>query len=161
MSPREATPRTKVGYTSSFDGVLNNGDSWAARRRTEASMKTGNGPGREASEKQQGSRSSGILEEKEDIKQDGSSFFATSSPQARQYSAVVGGLDSGTSTNHHDGFTPNGSINSRAFGTEIGPPPGLIDLAAIEWSYKDPTGQIQGAFSNLQVCNFSKVLFLI
>lgn len=147
MSPREASPRTKVGYTPSFDGVLNNGDSWVARRRTEASMKTGNTPGREASEKQQGPRSSGILEEREDIKQEDSSFFTTSSPQARQYSAVVGGLDSGTSTNHHDGFTPNGSINSRAYGADIGPPPGLIDLAAIEWSYKDPTGQIQGAFS--------------
>ena len=147
MSPREASPRTKVGYTPSFDGVLNNGDSWVARRRTEASTKTGNGPGREVSENQQGSRSSGILEEKEDLKQEDSSFLTTSSSQARQYSAVVGGLDSGTSTDHPDGFTPNGSINSRVYGADIGPPPGLIDLAAVEWSYKDPTGQVQGMFS--------------
>lgn len=26
----------------------------------------------------------------------------------------------------------------------VGPPPGLVDLASIEWSYKDPSGQIQG-----------------
>ncbi|KIM47935.1 hypothetical protein M413DRAFT_439631 [Hebeloma cylindrosporum] len=147
MSPREASPRTKVGYTPSFDGVLNNGDSWIARRRTEASMKTGNVPGREAAEKQQGSRSSSILEEQEDSKHSGEdrSFFPASSPQPRQYSAVVGGMDSGASADRRDAFT-NGSINSRAYGTDIGPPPGLIDLAAIEWSYKDPTGQVQGPF---------------
>jgi len=148
MSPREASPRTKVGYTPSFDGVFNNGDSWAARRRTDVSVKTGNGPGREAPEKQQGSRSSGIHEEKEHTKQSGenNSFFAISSPQARQYSAVVGGMDCGTSLDRRDGFASNGSVNSRAYGVDMGPPPGLMDLAAIEWSYKDPTGQVQGVF---------------
>jgi len=148
MSPREASPRTKVGYTPGFDGVFNSGDSWVARRRTDVSVKTGNGPGREPSEKQQGSRSSGILEEKEDTKQSGenSSFFAISSPQARRYSAVVGGMDCATSMDHRDGFASNGSVNSRLYGVDIGPPPGLMDLAAIEWSYKDPTGQVQGAF---------------
>jgi PERQ amino acid-rich with GYF domain-containing protein len=25
-----------------------------------------------------------------------------------------------------------------------GPPPGIPDLASVEWSYKDPSGQVQG-----------------
>jgi len=158
MSPREASPRIRVGYTPNFDGVLNNGESWVARRRSsEASMKAGNGLGREPFDNQQSSRSSSILEEKEDgsisMSQhsgEDSPFFATSSPQAqsvepRQNSEVVSSMDSVTST---DGFAPDGSI---PFEADVGPPPGLIDLAAVEWSYKDPTGQVQGAFPRFQI----------
>ncbi|KAF8973854.1 hypothetical protein BDZ97DRAFT_1777173 [Flammula alnicola] len=162
LSPREASPRTRVGYTPSFDGVLNNGESWVARRRSsEASMKTGNGQGREATDTQQ-TKTSGIREEKEDESGESSrhsgedqSFFPPSSPylhteEPRQYSTVAGGTDATTNGVQAESFPPtNGTTNPSIYGndrTEVGPPPGLIDLAAVEWSYKDPTGQVQGPF---------------
>jgi PERQ amino acid-rich with GYF domain-containing protein len=130
-------------------------------------MKAGNGLGREAFDNQQGSQSSSIVEEKEDGSISRSqhsgedrSFFATTSPQAlsaepRQYSAVVGDMDSVTSIEHRNGFAPDGSTS---FEADVGPPPGLIDLAAVEWSYKDPTGQVQGAFPKFLVLTLFKAL---
>ncbi|KAF5312343.1 hypothetical protein D9619_003116 [Psilocybe cf. subviscida] len=151
-SPREASPRTRVGYTN-FDGVLNNADSWAARRRSsEATSKPGTAPIREGEIQ----KASGIQEEKEDSPQTLSSrgedqpAFASSSPhlqneQAQQHPAAVGGTAAGNGIQNNLPQDATSTANAPTLG-DIGPPPGLIDFAAVEWSYKDPTGQIQGPF---------------
>lgn len=161
LSPRDVSPRTRVGYTSSFDGVLNSGESWITRRRTaEAPTKTGNGSGHETTDNQQ-SKASGILEEeKEDEQRGGSgpqqgesqSFFP--SPQLHteephQFDAMNAPTDNLGNVIPTNPFPANGTTNSNRYGNDhmgVGPPPGLVDSAAVEWSYKDPTGQIQGIY---------------
>ncbi|CAA7259986.1 unnamed protein product [Cyclocybe aegerita] len=154
LSPREASPRTRVGYTPNFDGVLNSGESWVARRRaSEASMKPANGQIRE--ELDPGAKAGGILEEKEDEsagisrthQADGSFLSSSSSPQilSAEPQLYVG---TANNANNPNAFLLNGtsSAHSQPNHAEVGPPPGLVDLAAVEWSYKDPTGQVQGPF---------------
>lgn len=160
LSPRDMSPRTRVGYTSNFDGVLNNGDSWTARRRlAEASLKTAAAPGRDSSDNPL-NMPSGIREEKEDeqdpgsqsLQTDSQNFFASSSPHLRteepqQYETTAGGSDNSNNMPQTGSFGLNGASNPTQFVNDhvgVGPPPGLVDLAAVEWSYKDPTGQIQG-----------------
>lgn len=157
VSPRDSSPRTRVGYGSNFDGVLNNGDSWVARRRaSEASMKAGNVSVREAQE--QAPKASGIREEKEDESDPSShlangedqTFFASSphipSAEPIRNSSATGAAE-GINASSDSSFSRNGSSTSSPYRNDradIGPPPGLTDLAAVEWSYKDPTGQVQG-----------------
>lgn len=164
LSPRDMSPRTRVGYTPNFDGVLNNGESWTARRRiSESSLKaaaaaTATTPGRDGGD--HSTKALGIREEKEDEQNNGSrshhgdnqNVFASSSPHLRseepqQYEAVGGVLDSSSNGTQTGPFGINGTSNTTLFGNNhanVGPPPGLIDLAAVEWSYKDPSGQVQG-----------------
>lgn len=155
MSPREA-PRTRVGYIPGFDGVLNNGDSWVARKRTsEASAKIGSGSFRDPGDTHD-VLASGIREEKEDDNRTNfqsqpvqdQNFFSASSAQghSEENSLHVSHNESGSQTPPNT-FPLNGTDNVDPFGnnrSDVGPPPGLFDLAAVEWSYKDPTGQIQG-----------------
>lgn len=156
MSPREVgvpSPRTRVGYTPSFDGVLNGGDSWVARRRaSEASQKPGGGHGGENDFSEKTER---IKEEKEEENDSAGPLRNSSS----------GALDNGApSSNEFGGFHIAKGVGDLAGGigqlslntnisspvdniqnhSAIGAPPGLIDLASVEWSYKDPTGTIQG-----------------
>lgn len=148
-SPREASPRTRVGYTN-FDGVLNNADSWAARRRSsEATSKPGVAPIRDGEIQ----KVSGIQEEREDSQtlnargEDRSAFTSTSphlqNELAQQLSATVGVTASGNEAQISVAQDGGSNTNAPPVG-DVGPPPGLIDFAAVEWSYKDPTGQIQG-----------------
>lgn len=162
LSPRDMSPRTRVGYTSNFDGVLNNGESWTARRRiAEASLKIAAAASGRDSGDNPLNKPSGIREEQEDEQDPGSqsfqtdnqNFFASSSPnlhteEPRQYETAGGGLDNPNSVPQTGSFGLNGASNPTQFVNNhvgVGPPPGLVDLAAVEWSYKDPSGQIQGA----------------
>jgi PERQ amino acid-rich with GYF domain-containing protein len=159
MSPRDAampSPRTRVGYTPNFDGVLNNGDSWVARRRaSEASLKSGAGTSRDPGDQPQDGKAPEIREEEEDInleprRENGEVKSAVPEPD------IVSG---GNSQTVNDGavfqdnpnlgaamsqssHTYNQPIQEPLSGTR--PPPGIPDLPNIEWSYKDPSGQIQG-----------------
>jgi PERQ amino acid-rich with GYF domain-containing protein len=142
-----------VGYTPSFDGVLNNGESWVARRRTsEASLKSGNTLGRDVVDIQQGSKASGIQEEREHISgqkpkstiEDHSSYLSSSPHMLSDEPQFL------HATDVHEPFAQGRQIPRREspsailYNHELTPPPGLLDLLAVEWSYKDPTGQIQG-----------------
>ncbi|KAF9535741.1 hypothetical protein CPB83DRAFT_842258 [Crepidotus variabilis] len=152
-SPRDVVPpRTRVGHTPNFDGVLNNGESWVARRRaSEASMKAAT---RDGQTLEQAPVTSGIREEKEEdhpaatqqVNGDGHASLSSSSPD---YNGAVSG---GTSISNdvvqmgaeHNVSGIGSSGNER---TNIVSPPGLIDPNTIQWSYKDPTGQTQGPFT--------------
>ncbi|KAF8807684.1 hypothetical protein BYT27DRAFT_7189775 [Phlegmacium glaucopus] len=159
LSSRETASRPRVGYTPSFDGVLNNGESWVARRRaSEASLKSGNAPGHDVIDGQQAPKAFGIQEEKEDDSgqklevniADQSPYLSSPHLLSEDHQFVI-------ATDAHDPFKlPQGSrlhrnespsstlyVHERV---EVPPPPGCPDLLAVEWSYKDPTGQIQGPF---------------
>lgn len=160
MTPRDAalpSPRNRVGFTPSFDGVLNGGDSWVARRRaSETSLKSGVGMSRDQGD-QPDNKASEIREEEEDgshqyqcsepVEETSdtshSRFSSTTAPSQPSHNAslqdvqaVVAGKSIGASGSGApepvDSFTSNG------------PPPGIPDLASVEWSYKDPSGQVQG-----------------
>lgn len=148
-----STARTRVGYTPSFDGVLNNGESWVARRRTsEASLKSGNTLGRDVVDSQQGSKASGIQEERDDssgqmaktTNEDHSPYLPSSPHILSDEPQFL------HATDVHEPFAQVGQLPRREsppatfYAHERTPPPGLLDLSAVEWSYKDPTGQIQG-----------------
>lgn len=154
MSPRDAavpSPRTRVGYTSNFDGVLNNGDSWVARRRaSEASLKSGAGTFRDSGDQAPDGKAPEIREEEEDGNHE------PRKENGDEPDSLSGGSSSKTIS---DGAAfqddPNISTNMSHLSLDTynqpaqeqmgnGPPPGITDLTSIEWSYKDPQGQIQG-----------------
>ncbi|KAF8061015.1 hypothetical protein FPV67DRAFT_1632041 [Lyophyllum atratum] len=157
-SPREAalpSPRRASGYTSGFDGILSSGDSWVARRRaSEASLKAGAGMSREGGgDYQLDSKASNIREEEEDAshRPAGNSRSTdapreanrTTDPQLTDPSgqraiAGVAALSLGS-----NGASVLGSVNNS---TNSVPATAALDLANVEWSYKDPSGQIQGPF---------------
>ena len=167
ISSRE-TARTRVGYTPSFDGVLNNGESWVARRRaSEASLKSGNTLGRDVFDSQQASKASGIQEEMEgsgqklelDAAIEDQSPYLSSSPRVLSDEPHQSLL----ATDVHEPFTQGSQLpreespSSTLYVHErTPPPPGLLDLSAVEWSYKDPTGQIQGKESGARHHQFAK-----
>ena len=135
-----------MAYTPSFDGILNNGESWVARRRaSETSLKSGNTPGRDVA------KASGIQEEKEDNPgQKPEADIEDRSPNLSSSPHVLSEEphQSVVVSNAHEHFKlPQDSQLSRneyVHEPIEAPPPGLLDLLSVEWSYKDPTGQIQG-----------------
>lgn len=158
MAARDAalsSPRNRVGFTPSFDGVLNTGDSWVARRRaSETSLKA------TGTSKDQGDqfdvKASEIREEEEEgghqsqsvehvgEKRDSSKTHGApsqpsnnaSGPDVHTVAADMAGLSLGA-----NGSPVNESVDGL---TNSGAPPGIPDLASVEWSYKDPSGQVQG-----------------
>ena len=158
-----STARSRMGYTPSFDGVLNNGESWVAKRRTsEASLKSGNTLGRDV-DSQQGSKASGIQEEREDGSgqkpkstiEDHSPYFSSSPHMLSDEPQFL------HATDVHEPFAQGRQLPRREspsatlYAHERSSPPGL-DLLAVEWSYKDPTGQIQGEESCAHDRQFAK-----
>lgn len=169
MSPRDAampSPRTRVGYTPNFDGVLNNGDSWVARRRaSEASLKSGVGTSRDAGEQPQDVKALEIREEEED-----GGLESRKERKEERLTATQPDITSGDSfyKSTSDGSVFQDSPNITQLSLEYkpkiseslsgpmstGPPPGIQDLASVEWSYKDPSGQIQGNRSSFTSYSF-------
>lgn len=166
LSPREAlpSPRTRIPGTAGIDGVLS--DSWHVRRKTSegllnSSIRTG-----EAAENG-GPQATGIKEEDEEkggaVNTDSGTANGTSGasqnepspayptselhephPSANHVSPGIGKLSLNTNGN---GASANGTTPSTpADGAPTGPPPGIVDLSTIEWSYLDPQGQVQGPF---------------
>ncbi|KAF8912932.1 hypothetical protein CPB84DRAFT_1759918 [Gymnopilus junonius] len=143
LSPREP-PRPRVGYTPSFDGVLNSGESWMARRRTsETPTKPGGGP----LQKEDTPRAHLNSHMTEDSNTTSSSPSQIHADEHRLYAAAAAtGTGSTANPSSAVPVPANETVNLDRLGSDfkgIGPPPGLIDLAAVEWSYKDPTGQIR------------------
>jgi len=161
MTPRDAalsSPRARVGYTPSFDGVFNSGESWVARRRaSEASLKSGVGSSREHGD-QLDNKTSEIREEEENSgrqpqndgqvedtvnvnQPDPSSFSAlpqSSHNESNLLESQIAAVDLSTGVS---GLNVPEPLNSHP---SNGPAPSISDLASVEWSYKDPSGQVQG-----------------
>jgi PERQ amino acid-rich with GYF domain-containing protein len=156
MTSRDAalpSPRTRVGLTQNFDGVLNTGDSWVARRRaSEASLKSTVGTSREQGD-QFDNKALEIREEEEDGSHQRQSTERAEeklnvSPSPFQTGGAASMPNNPTVTTNmaHLSIGANGSPVPEPLDNHAsnGPPPGIPDLASVEWSYKDPSGQVQG-----------------
>lgn len=134
QSPREgalASPRTTRG----FEGVLSTSDStWTGRRR--ASDAVYKAPSREVA----GDIADGMpLKEVDETRAPDPSLANSISTPAALPSDLNPAM--GTSSLH---LQPNGTNHVQA----AGPSPGITDIAAVEWSYLDPQGQVQGVYSS-------------
>lgn len=166
-SPRDAalpSPRTRIGGTPGFEGVL--GESWSSRRRGDSLSKPGAEatPRREREPNDSGRDLKGPdIKEKDEntvpkAEQNGSTGAdaravlpdtpatnggSNTAQSVHGASNGVASLNLGTSSDS-TGVEGNGELPSK--------PPGLTDLANIEWSYLDPQGNIQGK-SSLPICH--------
>ena len=141
------SPRRGPGYTPTFDGILSSGESWVARRRaSEASPKADTGAGRDVlGDHSSDSKGIEIPEEGEDDA--GNRKVQTPDDAAATSGDIESPLSGGQDPSAE---MSNLSINnsSSAAGSHGNPFPltDTIDYARIEWSYKDPSGQVQGKF---------------
>lgn len=154
-SPRDATlpsPRRTSGYIPGFDGILSGGESWVARRRaSEASLKPGTAPSRETNgDYQQESKASEILEEEEE------DTSGRNLQKADSHTTALGGKEpllsdgqNAISGSANLSLDMNGSSapGSHSSSMTSSLPTNITDYASIEWSYKDPSGQVQGDLS--------------
>ncbi|KAJ6604179.1 hypothetical protein DFH09DRAFT_300736 [Mycena vulgaris] len=148
LSPRDAalpSPRTRLGHTPTFDGVLNGGESWVARRRASEAKSVGNAS-RDPDHHE--GRSLELREEDEDASlNSGGNPIPHETPQT---TASPSHDPPATQPKAGDGasYSPHIQNGSDLTGTTApnGPPPGILDLASVQWSYLDPQGQLQGPF---------------
>ena len=167
LSPREAlpSPRTRIPGTAGIDGVLS--DSWSVRRRpSEGGLKVGGRTG-EPGENQDNPQASGIKEEEEEQQYasadgDGGRTNGAGQPSQQEappespqvgrgdvntdnVSAGVGKLSLNTQGNNVTADNANNTApHTPVENVTTGPPPGIVDLSTVEWSYLDPQGQVQG-----------------
>ncbi len=164
-SPREAlpSPRTRLGGAGGFDGVLS--DAWSSRRRTsEGGLLKGNARAGDTSDSQNDPKTEGIKEEEEEPGAHGQPIGDTRPEQSLKTDPP---LATPISTHDDQTHAQPDAVDSRMAGLSLntrvqrssatpslvstpvdmastGPPPGLIDINAVEWSYLDPQGQVQG-----------------
>ena len=136
-SPREGalpSPRVRPG----FDGVLS--DTWSARRRASENVPKGGGKGDKETDGD--SKGPNIKEEEEDVLR---ASEQAKDPSGGASNPVTGNrnLNGVEQVNEQLG---NMSISGQQDGQPLPnqPPPGIGDLASVDWSYLDPQGQIQG-----------------
>lgn len=146
MSPREAalpSPRGRLNHAPSFDGVLNGGDSWISRRRASEGLVSKPVPN-SARDSGEDPKELKIREEDEENNvnhQDPENGLRDL--QSRGI-ALQGpdNIDPGVSLDAPGVQSTTDSPASTS--ASLGPPPGILDLASVEWSYLDPQGQVQG-----------------
>ncbi|KAF9269924.1 hypothetical protein L218DRAFT_952115 [Marasmius fiardii PR-910] len=149
-SPRDIglpSPR-RLGHTPSFDGVLNGGESWIARRRTSEGLGKTSGVTREPSGEENEIREEEEARVEEKPDPEDSSTLPTQ-PGLQANASGIGSqrpedIESGISQLSLDQKT-QGLLNSPN-PPPASAPPLPADLASIEWSYLDPQGQVQGPF---------------
>ena len=162
-SPRDALPSPRR-MGSGFDGVLS--DSWSSRRRLSEGGVKGNGRHGEG-DPHDGSKAAGIKEEDEEVgasrldPTDSNSGVSDSrmDPPSNNNSLANGANTGQTATDNISSGINNISLDSPVQNTghspmvpsntaniPPGPPPGLADPSAMDWTYLDPQGQVQGPF---------------
>ncbi|KAG5729781.1 GYF domain-containing protein mpd2 [Termitomyces sp. T112] len=160
VSPRDAapSPRRGPGYSPGFDGVLGGNDAWIARRRaSEVSLKASAGASQEVgADHQLESKTSDIREEEENpepnedehpIGEADDPDRTTASQDAGNDPPQIDGQDA-TADMARLSLNINGSSNPGSLNNSVSASPAItVDLAAVEWSYKDPSGQVQGPFN--------------
>ncbi|KAI0651428.1 hypothetical protein C8Q79DRAFT_899047 [Trametes meyenii] len=154
VSPALPSPRGRIGQTPGFDGVLN--ETWSSRRRNAELAKSGNGQNKLDKEGGGDGRGPDIKEQEEDaLHASGAQKNDESSGGTSTGAATAnggGGENSNPATSQLNGQLSKLSINGQqdnppATATnQSEPPPGLVDLSNVEWSYLDPQGNVQGPF---------------
>jgi PERQ amino acid-rich with GYF domain-containing protein len=158
-SPRDAlpNPRVRVGFGPNFDGVLNGGDSWVARRKaSEGLLKAGvtqvsrgeQGEVDHQQDNQDGEVKDGEVgrlctERQENVVQQ--SQGADRLPDSRDVDASLAEVSTKTQNLAVEPASNHSVEDSPASIPPIGPLPGILDLASVEWSYLDPQGHVQGS----------------
>ncbi|KAJ6626887.1 hypothetical protein B0H10DRAFT_463165 [Mycena sp. CBHHK59/15] len=152
LSPRDValpSPRTRIGHPPTFDGVLNGGESWVARRRA-SEAKAISGTSRDAD--QHDGRGLEIREEDEDATLDssGNAMPHEIPPVSASPSHAPVTPERPKAADDDKGATYSSPVQNVPDPTTTvapnGPPPGIRDLAGVQWSYLDPQGQLQGPF---------------
>ncbi|EKM60710.1 uncharacterized protein PHACADRAFT_133413 [Phanerochaete carnosa HHB-10118-sp] len=167
LSPREAlpSPRTRIPGAAGIDGVLS--DSWSIRRRTSEGLLKAGGRAGDLNENQDNSQATGIKEEEEEHRITGQSDVGAAngdenappndlppksllagSGEAQANADIVSASVGKLSLNTQGVEMNAGNAVSQTIleNTPAGPPPGIVDLNTVEWSYLDPQGQVQGPF---------------
>ena len=145
-SPRESampSPRTRGPLTpGGIDGVLSGGgDSWMARRRASAA---GNTPRGDDPANTGGGEK---IKEEDETGADNSDNWRAKAPRTGAGGGAGEGED-GLKREGKDEPVANGAV-APAPANAPAKPPGLpLDVAAIEWQYLDPQGNVQGILSN-------------
>lgn len=126
----------------------------ARRRASEASQRPGGNTANHGGDGDTHERTEGIKEEREEevderrSLQDSSPGVADNNSSPSHEPDVQSAKDPSSLVHGVGQLSLNTNISSPIDGPQkhpgIGAPPGLGDLASIEWSYKDPTGTIQG-----------------
>jgi PERQ amino acid-rich with GYF domain-containing protein len=139
----QPSPRVRQGFSGGgFDGVLGS-EAWTSRRRISEASRPG------AISRDSSSGLSGESGEKGDAVQDG-----RDDDQGR-VNGTGQGVNSSTASDSAPGVQTNangqanksaGTANHSGNGLNLPEP---TDLAAVEWSYKDPSGNIQGKRNEL------------
>ncbi|OSD05784.1 hypothetical protein PYCCODRAFT_1405668 [Trametes coccinea BRFM310] len=149
LSPREGalpSPRVRV---PGFDGVLS--ETWSARRRNADSNKANNGLNKSDKEGE-GDAKGPENKEQGDAARDPQNDGAENGGGPTKTANGAGDANASTAANQLDGQLSKLSINGQPDTNPqpavdaSKPPPGLGDLASIEWSYLDPQGNVQGPF---------------
>ena len=143
-SPRDGalpSPRVRPG----FEGIL--GETWTSRRRgTSESITKVGAPPHKDKETDGENKGPDIKEEEEDTlhasehrrEPSSNSKSENGATSSSEVDPVQGSLSSLSIAGSGDGASGSSGTG--------GPPPGLTDLASVEWSYLDPQGQIQGGY---------------
>lgn len=160
MSPRDVglpSPRNRVGHTPSFDGVLNGGDSWVARRRASDALQKHGVPGGENDMNERTGKINEVKEEENDgvgsLRNFSSELPDIGPSSSNEPDRVYAMKDMASVAGGIGQLSLDTDVSSLIDITQnqlaIGALPGLTDLASVEWSYKDPTGTIQGELGPL------------
>ncbi|OBZ78994.1 hypothetical protein A0H81_00307 [Grifola frondosa] len=157
-SPGLPSPRNRMGITPGFDGVLS--DTWSARRRaSENVLRPGAAP-RNDRDLESDPKGPDI---KEEVEEEANTLAQQQNADLDPATALKPQVDRGSANgvNEHPGDAPTegltGSMANLNLSKQpenaaptasipLNPPPGLGDLASVEWSYLDPQGHMQGPF---------------
>jgi PERQ amino acid-rich with GYF domain-containing protein len=168
-SPRDtalASPRTRIGFGPSFDGVLGGGDSWIARRKAAEGLSKSTSGSRGDPVSEGDSKATEIKEEEEssDIaitarSEEKPESDQQSAPQQSESSSTVNEISeerafqtanmniSGIPSESDGQDIPDVSPGEAASALALDSTPSTpsqSDLANVEWSYLDPQGNVQG-----------------
>jgi PERQ amino acid-rich with GYF domain-containing protein len=155
------SPRNRAGFGPSFDGVLNGAESWTARRRATEGL-----PKLEATVSPQGNREDGerlegkdseikeVDEERERLGAARDDRSALPPSHQNPSGEASGPLDvqapeRNSAISYVSGRDVPETSNAHTMDLTWRPPPVILDLASVEWSYLDPQGQVQGQSSHL------------
>jgi PERQ amino acid-rich with GYF domain-containing protein len=141
-----SSPRSRVGFGPSFDGVLNGAEALGARRKVPEGLPKAGATlpaqiDREDSECLDG-RDPDIKEEEEErclgtVQHDDLKSPSQPNPSGdASFSLATQPINKSPAASE---IAKAASIDLRS-----GPPPGIPDLASVEWSYLDPQGEVQG-----------------
>ncbi|KAI0761683.1 hypothetical protein BD413DRAFT_238921 [Trametes elegans] len=150
LSPRDgALPSPRVRHTPGFDGVLS--ETWSARRRNADLAKTGTAQNKDDKDGDGDTKGPDIKEQEEEALHAQAQIPKTGA-NGGGTNAASGSTNTTTATESLNGQLSNLTINGQTdnqpapAGNPNDPPPGLVDLASVEWSYLDPQGNVQGPF---------------